>query len=192
MSGGEMTFSRTTGKEVTYTRRFFGDDWLEGLLQVFTLGIGWLIWFAIVAPRGQTPAKQLLSVYIYDYQTGVIASAGRVWMREIVAKYGLGFVATVAWVLLMGSIEGGQLGFSAYFLVGGVFVFFNDDRRALWDRLAGTVVRYRPGGSQTDSAAEGTGLRTDRSLQELDSLRSRGLIDEGEYQKTRREILARI
>lgn len=33
---------------------------LDGVLAALTLGIGWWIWFFIVAGRGQTPAKQLL------------------------------------------------------------------------------------------------------------------------------------
>ena len=83
------------GKRVTFTRRFFGDSMLESVLQIVTLFIGWLIWFAIVAPGGQTPAKQLLNVYIIDHKSGRLASTRQVWMREIGDKY-------VA-VLLLGS-----------------------------------------------------------------------------------------
>ncbi|MFM8380711.1 MAG: hypothetical protein ACKOA6_01785, partial [Actinomycetota bacterium] len=37
---------------------------LEAVLQTVTLGIGWLIWAAIVAGNGQTPAKQLLRMRV--------------------------------------------------------------------------------------------------------------------------------
>ena len=69
-----MARSLYGGEEATFTRRFFGDNMLEGVLQVCTLFIGWLIWLAIVAPKGQTPAKQLLNIRIHDYRSGEIAS----------------------------------------------------------------------------------------------------------------------
>ena len=33
---------------------------LDALLFIFTLGLGWLIWFLVIAGRGQTPAKQII------------------------------------------------------------------------------------------------------------------------------------
>src|SRR5687767_5222151 len=116
--------SAMSGKQVTYTRRFFGDFLLEGLLAVLTLGIGWLIWFAIVAPKGQTPAKQLLSVYIHDFDTGQRASAGKVWLREIVWKIVAPFVISIvgAVVLNLDFEDGENLG-NLFYLAGALFVF---------------------------------------------------------------------
>ena len=37
--------------------RRLGGYLLEYVLAIVTLGIGWIVWFIVVAPRGQTPAK---------------------------------------------------------------------------------------------------------------------------------------
>jgi uncharacterized RDD family membrane protein YckC len=175
------------GEQVTYTRRFFGDSWLESVLQILTLGIGWLIWFAIVAPEGKTPAKQLLKVYIYDAKTGRIASTGQVWLRDFVGKVLIPLVIVIAWALATGSLSGREpSGF--YTLVGAVIIFFNPLRRALWDFLAGTVVRYVP--EQPRTLPEMSTV--ERSLQELENLRIRGSISDAEYEEKRKEIIARL
>jgi hypothetical protein len=130
------------GEEVTYTRRFFGDGWVEGLLFLFTLGVGWFIWLAIVAPRGRTPAKQLLGVYIHDYATGERSTAGTVWFREVVCKHGIETVIGLLLVALLESWDAWNAS-ALYGLIGGAWVFA-EGRRALWDHMAGTVVRYHP------------------------------------------------
>jgi hypothetical protein len=188
------------GEEVTYTRRFFGDNWLESLLQIVTLGIGWLIWLAIVAPKGQTPAKQILNVYIHDFKTGQRATAGKVWLRDVVWKagppfaiaFGVGFAVAVGW-LSDDAEQLSNLG-GLYVLVGALWIF-GEERRTLWDRLSGTVVRYHPGGfKEFDPIVLQTfgDSRPDRRLQELELLRSRGLITDVEYQEKRQSIIAEV
>lgn len=188
-----MRTARIGGEEVTYTRRFFGDNWLEGILQVITLGIGWLIWFAIVAPKGQTPAKQILGVYIHDYHTGERASAGKVWLREIVWKLGPTLILGAALSLAANSFNGFNFG-GIYQIIGALWMF-GDERQALWDKFAGTVVRYHPGGFRAPNEAVlemVDGPRPDRRLQELELLKNRGLVTDDEYQQKRREIISQI
>jgi len=187
---GNLRFS---GRQVTIWRRFLGDYSLETLLVVVTLFGGWLIWFAIVAPRGQTPAKQLLKVYIHSYDSGDVASAGRVWMREIVGKFAIPWFVGLAGVLQTGSPFAFFAG-DIFFLIGALTIFFNDDRRALWDYIGGSMVRHHPIGAPSGRDDQLT-LATSKAAQRLSylgSLRTRGLITEEEYQDKRREILADV
>jgi uncharacterized RDD family membrane protein YckC len=183
------------GEEATFTRRFFGDDMLESVLQVCTLGIGWLIWLAIVAPKGQTPAKQLLNIRIHDYRTGEIASAGQVWIREVGVKLVLPLaIYLTLWAAIS---EGTGNGISSlYGLVVGIALIANDERRALWDYIAGTIVRYHPGGKvgRVDAGLQATteaGYR-ERRLQELELLHRRGILNDDEYRVRRAQIIAEV
>jgi uncharacterized RDD family membrane protein YckC len=168
------TIYRANGDDVTFTRRFFGDNWLEGLLQVVTLFIGWLIWFAVVAPKGQTPAKQLLGVRIHDYATGEVASAGRVWMREIVGKFGIYYVLAIGAVLSAGDVNASNLA-GLYFVAAGILLLMSDERRAVWDYAAGTILRHHPHGVVGPPIAASTQIPPERRQQEMELLRQRQL-----------------
>ena len=136
--------SRLSGERLSYSQRFWGDFILEGILFLITLGIGWLIWLAIVAPRGQTPAKQLLKVYIHDSKTGDRATAWKVWLRDGVCKHGIEALIGLVLVGISGSWY--LWNYSALYSAVGALWIFKESRRALWDHLAGTIVRYHPYG----------------------------------------------
>ena len=121
-------------------RRLFGDSLLEGVLFLLTLGVGWLIWFSFEARKGQTPAKRLVGVKIHDYRTGAVASARRVWVREVVGKIVASAVIGVVAVLITGSEEAGVVS-RVYDLFGALLVLTTVDRRTTWDYLSGTTVR---------------------------------------------------
>jgi uncharacterized RDD family membrane protein YckC len=118
---------------VTFTRRFFGDILLEGLLVLVTLVIGWYIWLFFTAKTAQTPAKRLLNVYILDANTEQPVSAGRVWAREFLVKG-----------LLFGIISNFTFGVAP--LVNYAWALFDDRRQALHDKIVSTVVVYAPSG----------------------------------------------
>src|SRR5687767_241439 len=105
-------------------RRFLADNWLELVLQTLTLGIGWLIWLAIASTKGQTPSKQRTGIYIHAYDSGAIASAGRVWMREIVGKYAVPVFIAIASVFQTGAPAAFLAG-NVFFLLGAATVLFN-------------------------------------------------------------------
>jgi uncharacterized RDD family membrane protein YckC len=174
---------------VTYTRRFFGDNWLEGILMAITLGIGWLIWFAVVAPKGQTPAKRILNVYIHDRKTGRVASAGQVWLREIGGKYAIPFLLGLVGMAITGTESGYVVLVSLYSLVAAIWVFFDQEHRALWDIVAGTIVRHHRQGFEM-SPRTTPGVDMERRLQELDALRGRGILTQDEYEQKRRDVIA--
>lgn len=72
---------------------------LESVLATVTLGIGWLIWAAMLAGEGQTPAKKLLGMRVRRADTGGAASFGTMlFMRGIVGY----FIASLAYTFTLG------------------------------------------------------------------------------------------
>ena len=58
---------------------------LDGFLFVLTLGIGWVIWYLIVARGGQSPAKQLLRTRVIR-DDGQSADLGWMLIRDLVVR----------------------------------------------------------------------------------------------------------
>ena len=58
---------------------------LDGFLFVLTLGIGWVIWYLIVARGGQSPAKQLLRTRVIRGD-GQSADLGWMLIRDLVVR----------------------------------------------------------------------------------------------------------
>jgi uncharacterized RDD family membrane protein YckC len=104
-----------------------GCSLLEGLLMIVTLGIGWLIWAAIIVGGGQTPAKRLLHYRVIASDTLRPVGFGRMFfMRYLVA----GFVAQFAIVFTIGIL---------------LFMPFWDSRRQnIWDKISSTYVVHDP------------------------------------------------
>jgi uncharacterized RDD family membrane protein YckC len=104
-----------------------GSYLLQMLLMVVTLGIGWLIWAAIIAGKGQTPAKQLLGQRVIGLDTKQPVGFARMFfMRGIVA----GFVAQFAIAFTLGIL---------------LFMpFWDKNNQNLWDKVSGTAVVRDP------------------------------------------------
>lgn len=182
----------------TFTRRFFGSWFLEGVLVLVTLVIGWVIWFALKAKDSQTPAKGLTNLYVINVQTGRAVGAGQMWLREIVIK-----------LLLVGAV-GTIIPFAS--LVDAIWVFFDKDRQALHDKIVKQVVVYAPrglpeqlayvpgpyvppgnplegmaiGGSKSSAPATGDRLR------ELQRLHSEGVLNDEEYEEKRKGLMDQL
>ncbi len=187
---------------------------LDILIQIFTLYIGWLIWFIFTAQKGQTPGKQLVHIYIIR-EDGTRAGGGYTWVREFLVK-GLLFG-------LIGAFTGG-IGS----LLAMLWLLWDRDRQCLWDKITSTHVGYSPGrfvpqtapeqhisgdirtrtpGQQvtvpvteamrsTGASAGGTGAGAGMSssaiadrLRELQQLREDGLITAEEYEERRIEAV---
>ena len=187
-------------ERVTYTRRFFGTHLLEGLLIVLTLVIGWLIWFAFVASKAQSPAKRLLSVYVIDTNTGRAVGTGQMWLRDPLLK-----------IIVIGNIVpfGG--------LIDGLFVLFDKSRQSVHDKIVSTVVVYAPIGlpenmrATAEPAAYAAATATSPAaampsassgvdavaviadqLRELTRLREAGILTPEEYEQKRSELAKRL
>ena len=95
---------------------------LDGILFIITLIIGYLILFIIVARHGQTPGKQLAKDYCIEASGEAIHFWRMVW-REFVSQYLLAFVT--------GSIFG---------WLDYLWALWDKDKQTLHDKMAGTWV----------------------------------------------------
>ena len=100
---------------------------LEAILVTITFGIGWLIWAAIIAGGGQTPAKKILGQRVIKADGSAPVGFGTMlFMRGLVA----GFVAGIAITFTLGIL---------------LFMPFWDKRNQnIWDKVSGTLVVNDP------------------------------------------------
>lgn len=117
------------GTVMTSLAKRFGGSLLTVLLIVVTLGIGYLIWAAIAYGKGQTPAKQILKMYVIDTETGMPATWGKMFLR--------GFVIDG----VLNSITSG-----IFFLLSAIWIFTNPQRQHLTDLMLKTIVVDAPNG----------------------------------------------
>ena len=104
-----------------------GSYFLEAILMMVTLGIGWLIWACMTASSGQTPAKKMLKLRVIDANTLKPSGFGKMfWVRGILA----GMVAQLAILCTLGIL---------------LFMPFWDKRNQnIWDKVSGTYVVNDP------------------------------------------------
>jgi uncharacterized RDD family membrane protein YckC len=116
-----------TGVQVANPWMRLGSYLLEFLLAIVTLGIGWLIWAAMIAGTGQTPAKRLLKLRVIRADTLQPAGFARMlFLRGILA----GWIANLAIVVTVGIL---------------LFMPFWDRRHQnMWDKISNTYVVTDP------------------------------------------------
>lgn len=119
--------------QLTSLGRRFGAHLLDGVLCLFTLFIGWLIWSCFTYSRGQTPAKSLLGIRVVKQQTGFAASWGDMFVRNLIIQGGLSLLS----IFLFGIPT----------IVAAVMIFSGTLHQTGWDRIAGTVVVDDPAGA---------------------------------------------
>ena len=184
--------------------RRLGGFVLELALLGFTLWIGWMIWFVVVAQRGQTPAKQLLKMYIIC-RDGTRAGGGYTWLREIVIKSVLfGTVISIVSAVLA-AVSGVDVGW-ALWLPAMLWCLWDPNRQCLWDKVGSTYIAYSPTGFHPLTAADlrlrgevppspqgPADTRTPREiLMDLRDLRDRGLITDDQYEARRAQIVGEL
>ncbi len=176
--------------------------WLvSGLVLIFTLFIGWVIWWFIVAPRGQNPGKALVGIRVIRTNGDAVRTGGM-------------FVRGLAGVLA---------GLIPLYL-DDLWILWDRDAQTLHDKLVNTVV-VRASGSEKIVESGGLGAlpagvtpppiyappiklssgpapsappaqapsgSAEEALSRLADLRAKDLITEDEYQAKRRGILERL
>lgn len=110
----------------------FGGYLLDGLLALVTLFIGWMIWCCFTYSKGQTPAKQIMGMRVVKQDTGVAASWGEMFVRNVVIPGALGIV--------------GMFLFGIPTIVAACMIFGGTLRQTGWDRMMRTVVVNDPQG----------------------------------------------
>ena len=132
---------RTVPKDSGYSsvkRRFYAYV-LDCILSVLTLGIGWIIWSLLAWRRGQSPAKQLMGMYVVH--DGRPASWKRMAAREILAKGVAGALCGGDHLRRPRALGPRYLLVAALALIPYYFwMVFDAENRALWDQPAGTHV----------------------------------------------------
>ena len=94
---------------------------LDVVLLFVTLVVGYIVWLLIAWGRGQTPAKQLLRMYVLDLERGRRATRGKMFRRWFVSNL-LGTI--IPW-----------LG-----LVDALWIFSNQKNQRLTDKIVHTIV----------------------------------------------------
>ena len=106
----------------------------------------WFLWFALLAPRGQTPGKQLLRVRVIAADAGD-APTSLIWMRESAFQFFLVVPSLLAEPILSPPEALVTLVSLAPFvtLMDAAFIFAGSDRQTAHDRIFRTlVVNVRP------------------------------------------------
>jgi RDD family/zinc-ribbon domain len=94
--------------------------WFVNLvIAIVTLFIGWVIWWFIVAPRGQNPGKALVGLRVIRTDGGAM-NTGTMFVR--------GLVGWAAGIVPFGSI------------VDNLWLFWDKDAQTLHDKVVNTVV----------------------------------------------------
>jgi uncharacterized RDD family membrane protein YckC len=167
---------------------------VSGLILFFTLGIGWIIWWFIVAPRGQNPGKAVTGIRVIRTNGDAVRTGGM-------------FVRGLAG-MLCGILP---------FYLDDLWILWDRDAQTLHDKLVNTVVVRAKGSEKIvergglDMLREGvtpppvyappirftsspppTSETAEQALQRLADLRQKGLITQEEYQEKRRAIIDRL
>jgi uncharacterized RDD family membrane protein YckC len=114
------------GTELASVGRRIGAYFLAIPLGIVTLGIGYIIWGAIVWARGQTPALQVLGMRCWRTDDNRIPGWWWMALREIVGRLVDGILSIIT------------------LAVSFILMCTRPDRRSLHDLIAGTVVLHDP------------------------------------------------
>ncbi len=94
---------------------------LDVALATVTLGIGWVIWSLVIWGSGQTPAKQILKMRIYNATNAKVASWGQVAIRQFVIPFSFYIVFII---FDAASTRSSSYGGSSLLGVIGMFIYF--------------------------------------------------------------------
>ena len=104
---------------------------LDVVLLVFTFGIGWLVWALILWNEGQTPAKKILKLRTYSFESGTVATWGHMSVREFLIPLAVSIPTSIPYIGWALSI--------AYIVLEIVF-YFTKGQRSFTDHWAKTAI----------------------------------------------------
>jgi uncharacterized RDD family membrane protein YckC len=113
------------GVQIAGVGRRIGAYFLAFPLAIVTLGIGYLIWGIIAWGKGTTPALQVLGMKCWDTETNQVPGFGKMAMREVVGRFICESICVIVGIV-------------------SFFMFIGQDRQAIHDKVAKTVVLHDP------------------------------------------------
>ena len=173
--------------------------WLVNtLIFILTLGIGWIIWWFIVAPRGQNPGKAVTGLRVIRTNGDAVRTGGM-------------FVRGLA----------GMLAGVIPLYLDYLWILWDRDAQTIHDKLVNSIVVKAEGSekivesgglgglpegvspppafappvsfpSSSSPSAASPAETPEQALARLDDLRQKGLITEEEYQERRRPIIDKL
>jgi hypothetical protein len=123
--GTPVTGVSAAGQALSSPGRRFGAYALDYLLSLVTLGIGWLIWFLVIADSGRSPGKSLMNMRCVDAATGRPLGFGRMVLRDVVGKLAVSLVVYVTFGLGLPLL---------------LWLLWDARNQQLWDKMATSVV----------------------------------------------------
>lgn len=103
---------------------------IDGFIFGITLGVGWIIWLAILAQRGTTPGHHLMGQKIVDNSSGKNLSVIKILIRELLIK------GLFSWII-------GGMTMMLNYVIDGAFIF-TEKKRTVHDLIMGsTVIQVR-------------------------------------------------
>ncbi len=129
-----------------------GGLFLDGVLIVCTLLVGWLAWWIVSWDDGRSPSKVVLHTRVVRADNRELPGFARMALREVVGKGipgGAGLIglsmlgdgSTTARLLVAASL--------AWLAMCGVAALLDEHRRSLWDAFSGTIVVLEPDVAET-------------------------------------------
>jgi len=169
--------------------------WLvSGLIVIFTLGIGWIIWWFIVAPRGQNPGKAVVGIRVIRTNGDAVRTGG----------------------MFVRGLAGALAGLIPFYL-DELWILWDRDAQTIHDKIVNTVVVRAKGSEKIvetggigalpegvvpppvyappirfSSSPSPAGETAEQALARLADLRQKELISEQEYQEKRRAIIDKL
>ena len=114
---------------------------LEVVLFVLTLGIGWIVWYLLVARNGQSPAKRLLGMRVM--RDGEVANLGWMLIRDLAIRIIAFGALNGVLIAILGEAAGGAI-YGLLVVIAALWCIWDARRRCLWDIAAGTEVVRLP------------------------------------------------
>ena len=157
---------------------------LDIVLFWVTLGVGWLLWYLVLAARGQSPAKQIVGIHV-AYEEGNRVGFWGMLQRDWVLR---GFVVGGMFVIVLRFEPSAAWLIGLLFAIAALWCTWDEARQCLWDKVLGTYV-VRTKAVRSGRPAVSPVERLARNLEALDDLRTRGLLTEEEYAERRAQEL---
>jgi uncharacterized RDD family membrane protein YckC len=132
-----------------------GGLFLDGVLVVCTLFVGWLAWWIVAWDHGRSPSKSILHTRVVRADNRELPGFGRMALREVVGKGIPGGAGLIGLSMLGGGSAAARLLVAAslaWLAMCGVAALLDENRRTLWDAFAGTIVVLDPDVTEPDTA----------------------------------------